>query len=175
MMIGSPPPRGVAGRYHHRLDANSRRVAALSIRRETVATNTQRRALTHGIVDSVEEDRIVLRLSHTDYQVHLKLTVPAQQVQEMVGRRIRGTIEARALKMHPASGGGRFIEPTLGEPRIIAGMVLAVDESNHRVLVDVATPMWLTVAEGQDPRAFAAGGLVNCYLQSGATFTPATA
>ena len=136
-------------------------------------TNTQRKALVHGIVDSVEEDRIVLRLPHTDYQVHLKLTTSAKDAAALAGKRIRGTIEARALRIHAAAGGGRFIEPTVGEPRIIAGAVLAVDEARRRALVDVAAPMWLAVAEGQDLSVFKEGGLVNCYVQSGATFTPA--
>ena len=132
----------------------------------------QTQSVARGIVESLDSDGIVLRLPHTDYRLHLKLAVPAGQVTAGPGQRIAGTIEARALRIHPAAGGGRFLEPIIGEPRIVAGAVLAVEKDRRRVLIDAAAPMWLTTEEDQDFGVIAAGGLVNCYVRSGAAFTP---
>ena len=92
-----------------------------------------------------------------------------------MGKHVRGVIDAKALRIHAAAGGGRFIEPIVGEPRIVAGAVLAVDEPGRRVLVDVAVPMWLHTDAGQDFTVFEPGGLVNGHVASGATFAPADA
>ena len=56
----------------------------------------------------------------------------------------------------------------------MAGTVLVVDEANQRVLIDVCVPIWLTTEEGQDYGDLCVGGLANCYVQSGTTFTPET-
>ena len=74
--------------------------------------------------------------------------------------------------MYKFTGGGRFIEPIIGEPRIVAGLVLAVDLPKRRVLVDVAAPMWMTLVKDQPADEFVAGDLVNCYVESGTRFTP---
>lgn len=75
--------------------------------------------------------------------------------------------------MHTANGGGRFIEPVYGSPRIVQGRVVAIDEANDRVLVDMVVPIWVKVHDGQSAGDFELHSLVNCYLQSGTTFTPA--
>ena len=133
---------------------------------------TERKATARGILDSLSDERLVLAVPHTDYRLHLVPAVGAEQIATPVGKRIRGTIEAKALRVHPAHGGGRFIEPIVGEPRIVAGTVLAIDETQRRVLVDLTVPVWMHTQNGQDYGVFALGELVNCYLQSGATFTP---
>jgi hypothetical protein len=129
-------------------------------------------ASVRGVLESLEPERLVLRLPGTDYRLRLVPGVPVSQVQVPVGKRVTGTIDAVALRMHPARGGGRFIEPVHGEPRIVAGTVVAVDETNRRVLVDVAVPMWVSWPDGQDTSIFHAGQLVNFYVRSGTRFTP---
>ena len=69
-------------------------------------------------------------------------------------------------------GGGCFIEPVWGAPRIIAGTVCAVDTEKQRVLVDACVPMWVTAPMGQDVAAFHEGELVNFYVRSGTSFRP---
>lgn len=135
----------------------------MSIETQTVA---------RGILEALDIDGIILHPPHTDYHLRLRLNVPASQITVPPGKRIRGTIEAEAMRMHPAAGGGRFIEPISGEPRIVAGTVLAVDEAQHRVLIDAGVPMSLIAAEDQDFAVIEPGGLVNCYVRSGAAFTP---
>src|SRR5262245_49696677 len=128
----------------------------------SIAPNSEIQTLARGILVSLSDERLVLAVPSTDYQIHLKPTMPAAQVATPVGKRIKGTIHAQALRMFKANGGGRFIEPIIGEPRIVAGCVLAVDASQRRVLVDVAVPMWMTMEKDQSADEFAEGDLVNC-------------
>jgi hypothetical protein len=125
-----------------------------------------------GVLESLSDQKIVLSVPGTDYQIHLVPTVPASDIRIPVGKRVKGTIHAKALRMFAANGGGQFIEPIWGEPRIVAGLVLAVDEPNRRVLVHTGVPMWMTLEDRQAADLFKVGQLVNCYVQSGTQFTP---
>ena len=72
------------------------------------------------------ETQVVLGLHGTDYRLELTPTVAPEDFPPLKSernRRIRGVIQARALKMHQASAGGRFIEPVHGRPRIVQGTV----------------------------------------------------
>lgn len=128
--------------------------------------------IARGILRSVSDDKIVLSISGTDYRLHLTPSVPAAQIIAPVGRPIHGVIDAVALRIHPAEGGGKFIEPIYGAPRIVAGVVLHADEINRRVLVDVSVPMWVSTQLGQDYSILGEGELVNFYVASGTRFTP---
>ena len=136
---------------------------------QTLDTHSQ--ATVRGILESCNDDRIVLGLPGTEYHLHLTPAVPAATIRTPIGKRIKGTIHAKALRIFKASGGGTFIEPLDGAPRIVAGRVLQVDQANRRVLVDVAVPMWMTL-EGQRSDMFSVGDMVNCYVESGTRFTP---
>jgi len=139
-----------------------------------VSTNAQapQQEIARGILESLSDHALVLSAPGTDYQLHLTPSVPASQIATPPGKRIKGTIHARALRMFTAAGGGRFIEPIWGEPRIVAGYVLAVDQPTNRVLVDAAVPMWMTLEPRQSADSFKVGELVNCYVASGTRFTP---
>jgi hypothetical protein len=138
-----------------------------------VNTITAEQATARVIVDAIDDGRIVVHLAHTDYYLHLALTVPASSVTTPPGKRIRGTIEGRALRVHPTSGGGLFVEPVNGAPRIIAGRVKAVDAEARRMLLDVGVPITLALNDDQDANALTVGGMVSGYVESGTTFTPA--
>jgi hypothetical protein len=127
----------------------------------------------NGVLESLTDERLVLALPGTDYRVHLVPAVPASSFAVPPGKRIRGTVQARALRMHPARGGGSFIEPVLGPPRIVAGVVRQVDLANGRVLIESALPIWVEWPEGQDTTLLQEGALVNFYVESGTSFTPA--
>ncbi len=124
-------------------------------------------AVARGIVSLLPDGRISLHPAHTDYHIHLRCDAALAD-----GKRARGVVEADALRIHPAKGGGRFIEPVSGEPRIIAGTVRAVDAAKRRVLIDAVIPMWLTATAVQDFGVIREGGLVNCHIRSGAIFRP---
>ena len=128
--------------------------------------------LARGTLESLTDQELVLAVPHTEYRLHLAPTVPAGEFNKYVGKRIRGVIEATALRIHTARGGGRFIEPIWGAPRIIAGKVCSVDEAKRRVLVDAGVPMWVTAPQGQDLSELHEGLLVNFYVQSGTSFRP---
>ena len=125
------------------------------------------------VLESLSDQKIVISVPKTDYQLHLVPAVPASQFNSPIGKRVKGTIHAKALRMFAAKGGGRFIEPIWGEPRIVAGYVLAVDLSNRRVLVHTGVPIWMTLEDRQSIDMITEGQLVNCYLQSGTQFRPA--
>ena len=80
-------------------------------------------ATTRSMIRSIDEESIVLAPSGNSYELSL---VPAGRVDAEPGQRVTGRIEAEALKIHPAEGGGNFIEPIAGQPRIVAGRVLEV-------------------------------------------------
>ena len=124
------------------------------------------------------DDRVVLGVHGTDYLIELTPTVTGDRFpkpRSTRNRRIRGFIEGRALKMHRAEAGGRFIEPVHGHPRIVQGTVYEVDQPNDRLLMDVVVPMWITLdttVTGQRASDFAPGDLLNFYLEPGTRFTP---
>ena len=124
-----------------------------------------------GILESIEGDRAVLHLAHTDYYLYLRVE-DGSMLSDRVGKRVRGVIHGRALRLHPTAGGGRFVEPLVGEPRIVTGTLRAVDDAGSRLLVDVSVPMWLETEPDQDFDGLALGGLVTCYVESGARFVP---
>ena len=136
-------------------------------------TDLHSQAITGGVIEVLSDDKIVLKISGTEYQLHLVPTVPALEIGVAEGKRIRGTIQAKALRIHSANGGGRFIEPVYGAPRIVAGVVMAVDDESRTVLVDVAIPMRVTLSDDQDMNVCQVGELVNFYVESGTSFTPA--
>lgn len=136
----------------------------------TTSTSTDR-DLCRLVLESASDGRVELTVPGTSYRLRLQLGGPQRTVSAQPGKRIRGRIEGRALRMHVAAAGGAFIEPVHGHPRIVQGRVVAVE--GNRVLVDMAVPAWLTVAEGQSASEFEPGQLVNMYVESGMTFTPA--
>ena len=136
-------------------------------------TDDATRALTRGVLESLDDNEIVLAVHHTEYKLHLSLT-PAQDITASVGSPLKGTIHARARRQHAARGGGRFIEPVWGAPRIVAGRVRAVDGPQRRLLVDAGVPMWVEAPKDQDLGVIRAGELVNFYVESGACFQPAS-
>jgi len=146
--------------------------AMMPRKRPPVNTQLDNQALARGVLESLDDGVLVLSIPGTSYRLHLVPTVPAGEIDAPQGGKIKGLIQARALRIHPARGGGRFIEPVWGAPRIVAGRVVAVDATNHRVCVDAAVPMWVTVPPGQDLAAIQPGELVNFYVESGATFRP---
>lgn len=131
------------------------------------------REIARGRLEALDDRRLVLAVPNTDYRLHLVPTAPAARIKTPIGKRIRGVIEAKALRMHNAHGGGLYIEPVYGVPRIVQGRVLAVDPERNRLLMNMAVPVWVSMHEQQRVDDIALDQLVNFYVESGATFTPA--
>ncbi|MCZ6835390.1 MAG: hypothetical protein O7G85_06405 [Planctomycetota bacterium] len=130
------------------------------------------RTIARCVLQSIEDDYLVMAIPGTEYRLHLVPSIDANQLKQKVGKRLKGTIHAKAMKIHSARGGGLFIEPVLGSPRIVAGVVIAIDERERQVCVDVSVPMWVSLGEDQDLENCVEGELVNFYVQSGSTFKP---
>jgi hypothetical protein len=138
-------------------------------------SSVEANANARGTLVSVSDEKLVLSIPGTEYRLDLVPTVPAASIGVAPGKRIRGVINASALRIHAAAGGGRFIEPVYGAPRIVAGVILQVDEERQRALVDVTVPMWVHWDPGQDTSVLQVDQLVNFYVRSGTSFTPGEA
>lgn len=111
----------------------------------------------------------VLTVPNSNYEMHLLPTAP---VRTPPGKRIMGTIRARARRIDVVQTGGRYVEPVYGRPRRVQGSVIAVEPD--AVVVDAGVPIH---CEPMDPRQkpsdFQPGQLVSFDVLDGATFTPA--
>ncbi len=107
----------------------------------------------------------------TQYRLHLAVDA---DLDTQTGRRIRGRIRGRALRMHRASAGGNFIEPLQGRPRIVQGIVLAVDPAANEVVLDLVVPVRIAMHADQNAGTFTTGDVVNFYMESGTRFEAET-
>jgi len=128
-------------------------------------TATETKGQVRGTLLEKTDDALVLGLPGTDYRIHLVPTIHIDEITTPPGKRLAGTIEARALKVHRTSAGGRFIEPVWGAPRIVQGTIVTIETG--RVLVQTPVAMWITLPEGQASSDFATGQMVNFYVESG--------
>lgn len=124
----------------------------------------------HAVVESNSDGTLVLRVPHSKYQLHLDGKAGGHDL--MPGQRLHGVIVGDSLRMHAAHGGGKFIEPVWGPPRIVAGTVIAADAATRTVIVDAVAIFRLRVPAEQKWEALVPGNLVNFYLKSGARFEP---
>ncbi|MGA1266558.1 MAG: hypothetical protein ACO32J_05205 [Phycisphaerales bacterium] len=125
--------------------------------------------LVRGVLESANGSEITVSIPGTDYRIRFAQGGPTAV---HPGKRVKGRVHAKALRMHRANAGGGFIEPVIGQPRIVQGVVRGVDPAANRLLLDVVVPMWIEPFDGQQATDFATGELVNFYMQSGAIFTP---
>lgn len=107
----------------------------------------------------------------TQYRLHLAVDAGFDAE---TGRRVKGRVRGRALRMHRAGAGGNFIEPLQGRPRIVQGTVLAVDPAANEVILDLVVPVRVAMHEGQSATAFSTGDVVNFYMEPGTRFEAAT-
>ncbi|MAT80763.1 MAG: hypothetical protein CMJ29_03845 [Phycisphaerae bacterium] len=125
-----------------------------------------------ALLESAKDHLVVLSPPGNSYEVHLAVDSPLAE--SSIGHRITGTAHARALRVHRASGGGAFIEPIVGEPRIVAGRVLARNDDG-RILVKSAIPLLIELENESDMDHCVPGEFINFHVESGVTFHPSTA
>jgi hypothetical protein len=112
---------------------------------------------------------VVLAVPNTNYEMHL---VPTAPVRALPGKRLIGTIRARARRIDVVQTGGRYIEPVLGRPRRVQGSVVAVEPD--AVVVDAGVPIHCAPTDPrQKPTDFTPGQFVSFDVMDGATFTEA--
>ncbi len=122
-----------------------------------------------SIVKAVEAKTVILHPPGNHYELQFSLDGGIEP--GMLGNRILGTAHANALKVHQASGGGAFIEPLQGEPRIVAGRVIRCDEDGV-VLVRSAIPLLIRVEQESDLAKCRLGEFINFHVESGMVFRP---
>ena len=135
-----------------------------------MTTNVETDGIARGVLEELSDEHLVFAVPGTEYRLRLAIAADGCNIASEVGKRIKGRIHATALRMHTAHAGGRFVEPIWGAPRIVSGTVQTVDEAKNRLLVDVAVPMWVTMADGQHATDFEEGRMVNFYVTSGTSF-----
>ena len=101
-----------------------------------MSTSSTRHAF-RGLVESLDAGTIVLGVTGSNYHLRLAVNEP---VGASVGERVMGAINAKGLRVHIATAGGLFIEPTSGEPRIVAGRVESIDTERNLIMVRGGVP-----------------------------------
>lgn len=129
---------------------------------------------------------VVIAVPNTSYELHLApaggmsgrdpaLDAPAHASvggHAALGKRIIGTIKARARRVDVVQSGGRFIEPVAGRPRRVQGLVVAAEPSTNSIVVNAGVPVTLTLTDSrQRAEQFEAGAFVSCDVMDGATFS----
>lgn len=126
-----------------------------------------------GVVPAtpLEPEYVALRIPNTNYELHL---VPTGPITAAPGKRLIGTIRAKARRMDSVGTGGKYIEPVVGRPRRVQGRVIAIDAERGEVLVDAGVPILATPTDArQAPTAFRVGQLVSFDALEGSTLEPA--
>lgn len=124
---------------------------------------------TRAILVAAGPDSVTLAIPGTDYRLTLAVyQTPTTQI----GKRIIGTIHAKARRIDVVRTGGRYIEPIQGTPRRIQGQIVAADTGQNTVTVHAAAPF---VCKITDPRQradqFKEGDFVAFDVSPGTSFT----
>lgn len=132
--------------------------------------------LARGVLEDVvpavgtRPGHIVLGVLNTSYQIHLQATT---DVHVEKGKRLVGTIRARARRIDVVQSGGRYVEPVFGRPRRVQGVVVGIDPGTNSVVVNAGVPIVCAMTDTrQKATDFAAGQFVSFDVLDGATFTP---
>ncbi len=104
---------------------------------------------------------------NTNYELHLR---PSTAVSTAPGKRLIGTINARAKRIDIVQTGGQYIEPVMGTPRRVQGTVIAAKDG--AVVVDAGVPVHCTPTDArQSADQFTPGQFVSFDVLD-AGFTP---
>ena len=125
-------------------------------------------ATAQGVVKSAGNGKLVLKLSATQYELHLESALSADP-----GSRIKGTVCVQARKVWTISAGGSFTSPLVGPPRVIQGRIKSVD--GNRLVVQAGFPVSVEMPQdktGLDLKngPLQAGVMVNITAYPGARF-----
>lgn len=107
----------------------------------------------------------------TDYRILLDHAGGPQPAE--IGRRTKGRVTGKALKVSKPSAGGNYIEPIEGgHPRIVQGTVIATSPATGQLLVDLVVPFWIELTADQSASEFTTGDVVTFHMKSGTRFDP---
>ena len=124
----------------------------------------------HGRVLSADDSFVLFSPANTPYRLKLKSSLKTAPQSP-----IDGVIRAKARKVLTVSGGGNFISPIEGPPRVIQGWVTAIEGAT--LVVKAGAPMVIELPP--DEHAFSlsngditVGSRINLTLFPDATFEP---
>ena len=137
-----------------------------------MSSNSEFPADFDSVMKAITSESIVLNPPGNNYEIECVLESPVHDVEP--GDRITGAVHASALRVHGAGGGGAFIEPVTGEPRIVAGRVL-VNDGSGPILIRSAIPMLVELSDDADRAVCVPGEFVNFHVASGVVFRRANA
>jgi len=112
-------------------------------------------ATAKGVVKSAANGKLVLKLSSTQYELHLDSDFLADR-----GSQIKGRVCVQARKVWTIRAGGSFTSPLIGTPRVVQGRIKSVD--GNRLIVQAGFPIAVEL-----PRDAAGFDLKNGPLQAG--------
>lgn len=115
---------------------------------------------------------IIFTIPNSSYRLHL---IPTTPIAGEPGKRLIGTVHARARRIDIVKTGGRYVEPVFGRPRRVQGAVVATNAAANLVVVNAGLPIHITPTDArQKASEFEAGQFVSFDVLDGATFTPVT-
>ncbi len=131
--------------------------------------------IARGTFDGFEEETatrpVMVRLTfpNTNYQLHL---ISTSEISTPVGKTAMGMIQVHARRVDVVGAGGRFIDPVIGRPRRVQGMVVSTDSSAGTITVNAGIPVIVKLTDDrQSPDDFEKGQIVAFGVLAGATFT----
>lgn len=123
-----------------------------------------------GKVIEASAERIVFAPTGTSYLLHLS---PAGPYAGPLNVPVSGVVRVRARKVYTVPSGGSFIQPIVGEPRIVQGRVVWLSETQlllragTHVLVDLPSDdAAVELGDGE----IAVGSMVNVVALPNASF-----
>lgn len=120
-----------------------------------------------GHLQKESDEKVVLDVSHTDYQLHL---VPTGAIDAAAGAMVRGVIRLQARRADVVPAGGRYIEPVYGRPRRVQGTIVGGDVSANELYVNAGVGVVVSLMPSQQAKDFALGQMVSFDAERGATF-----
>lgn len=120
--------------------------------------------------ESRKDDKVVVQLPGTNYQLHLKATGPVEPNPQ---GRVRGVIRCSVWKVDFVSAGGAYIEPVYGRPHRIQGRVIGALETGNSIIVEVHNqPIVAELPDRWQASEIAEGTRVGLDVYEGSTFEP---
>lgn len=128
-------------------------------------------ALSRGVLSEKSPGHMILDVPESSYEIHL---ITEGEVPGEVGKKIRGVIHAQARRIDKVKTGGRYVEPVMGRPRRVQGVVIATEPAEDTVTVRVHDCVAIVCRTNGQQRAaqFEVGDFVSFDVLRGATFEP---
>jgi hypothetical protein len=121
---------------------------------------------------SMHGEQVSLAIPGTKYELHLNPTGPVTPSPQ---GRVRGVVRCPVWKVDFVSAGGAYVEPLMGRPRRVQGVVVGRIETSNSVIVEVmGQPIVGDLPQRWNAADIAIGTRVGLDVHEGSTFEPAS-